>query len=153
MIENWDNYEPFQILMKQDFVFQPSRYEIWIAGKMIENGMCTSEVICTIIEENDEEKAYISFDEINLKNEIISKMIFDEMITATDRIQIATVPEISNDELPYFNIFKTMIGATRSHKIFSSKEPYCCNIFQKNGIIAKITFSFGFPEKLIELYQ
>ena len=50
-------------------------------------------------------------------------------------------------------MFKMTIGATRQSKYFNRNEPYCCNLFIKMGKIAKLTFSFSSPEKLIEFYS
>jgi hypothetical protein len=58
----------------------------------------------------------------------------------------------TNSENMGISMFKMTIGATRDSKHFERNEPYCCNIFLQNGTIAKITFSFSNPEKLIEFY-
>lgn len=153
MTENWDRFEPFKGLQKQEFTFQPCRYETWMGGKMVGSGKATARIHASVLNQDGEEKMLVNFNEVNLKNEIVSEIIFDEFITATDRLQLITIPQVTNGENTAIAMFKMMVGATRNHKNFTQKEPYCCNIFLRNGVISKITFSFSFPEKLIELYQ
>ena len=45
------------------------------------------------------------------------------------------------------------IGATREHYDFGTNEPYVCSIFLVNQKIAKVTFSFVDPDKLIEFFD
>ncbi len=153
MTENWDRFEPFKGLQKQEFTFQPSRYETWMGGKMVGSGRATARIYASISHQDGDEKMLVKFDESNLKNEIVSEIIFDEFITATDRLQLITIPQVTNGENTAIAMFKMMVGATRNHKNFTQKEPYCCNLFLRSGVISKITFSFSFPEKLLELYQ
>ena len=153
MTENWDKFEPFKGLQKQEFTFQPSRYETWMGGKLIGSGKATARIYASVSHQDGDEKMLVKFNESNLKNEIVPEIIFDEFITATDRLQLITIPQVTNGENTAIAMFKMMVGATRNHKNFTQKEPYCCNIFLRNGVISKITFSFSFPEKLLELYQ
>lgn len=153
MTENWDKFEPFKVVKKQGFSFQPSRYETWIDGKIANSGIVRANVIARVLSQNSSEKMCISFNEMNLENEILSELYFDEFVTQRDRLQLITIPNETNSENMAIVLLKMTIGATCQQKDFSSKEPYCCNIFLKNGVTSKITFSFSSPEKLIELYQ
>lgn len=153
MTENWDKFEPFKGVQKQGFSFQPSRYETWIGGKMVNRGIVKANVTARVVNQNSSEKMGISFNEMNLEDEILSELYFDEFVTANDRLQLITIPNETNSENMGIMMFKMTIGATCQQKDFSSKEPYCCNLFLINGAISKITFSFSSPEKLIELYQ
>jgi len=153
MEENWDRFDPFKGVQKQSFSFQPSRYETWIGGKMIDSGITSALLTAKVVMHGNSEKMVVYFNEINLKNELLPELDFDEFITGNDRLQIVTIPNATNSENMGIMMFKMTIGATRQQKNFSSTEPYCCNLFLKNGIISKITFSFSNPEKLIELYQ
>jgi hypothetical protein len=153
MIENWDRFEPFKRVQKQNFSFQPSRFEIWKVGKMIDSGKVSALWTTKVFVQNGAEKMVVNFNEINLKYEISSELYFDEFVTGNDRLQLITIPNETNSENMAIMMFKMTIGATRQQKNFSSIEPYCCNLFLNNGVILKITFSFSNPEKLIELYQ
>ena len=152
MIENWDRFEAFKKIQKQDFVFQPERFETWIGGKMVRNGNTSALLTARVISQSGSEKMAVSFNEANLKNEIAFELIFDEFVTANDRLQMITIPNETNSENVAIMIYKNTIGATRQQKNFSSIEPYCCNLFLKSGVISKISFSFSNPEKLVELY-
>jgi uncharacterized protein YdgA (DUF945 family) len=153
MTENWDKFEPFKGVQKQGFSFRPSRYETWIGGKMVDSGNVSANVSAKVVNQNSSEKMSVTFNEMNLEDEISSELFFDEFVTANDRLQLITIPNETNSENMGIMMFKMTIGATCQQKHFSSIEPYCCNLFLINGVISKITFSFSSPEKLIELYQ
>lgn len=152
MSENWNRFEPFKLLQKAYFTFNPTRFEIWKGGKMIKNGSVESVLYTTVQQYDNEEYMVVNFDEINLANEISSELFFDIFITAADRLQMLTIPNVTNSENIALNMFKMTIGPTRDFKNFNSQEPFCCNLFFKDNQLNKITFSFSNPEKLLELY-
>jgi len=152
VIENWDRFEPFNRIEKQDFSFQPSRFEVWSAGQMIGNGKAFSSVIGTVKEKNGSFLMAISYHETALLNEILEEVFFDEFISSTDRLKLMTIPTETYTENMGLLTLRITYGPTRLQKDFFPKEPYCCNLFLENGLISKISFSFSFPEKLIELY-
>jgi hypothetical protein len=41
----FDTFEPFQEVQKQNFTFNPLRYEIWIGGNMVGSGGTTALVV------------------------------------------------------------------------------------------------------------
>jgi hypothetical protein len=149
----FDKFEPFQGIQKQDFAFQPTRFEIWIGGKMFANGRTNSIIYAKVIKIDDKEKMEVICDNGQLNRELADKNIFDEFITATDRLQLITIPNETNSENMAIMMFKMNIGATRDSKNFNRNEPYCCSLFMQNGRIAKITFSYSNPEKLLEFYS
>lgn len=149
----FDKFEPFLRLNKQDFIFVPNRYEIWMKGQMIGNGNTTSEITAKVSLFDGDEKMEILFDSALLNKELATKNIFDEFITSSDRLQLITIPENTNVENMGITMFKSEIGATRNQKSFNYNEPYCCNVFLQNGAIVKITFSYSNPEKLVEFYN
>ena len=148
----FDKFEPFEVLQKQDFAFHPIRYETWLEGKMIDSGKTNSVINAKVIVVDEEEKMEISFNETKLNNELANKNIYDEFITAKDRLQLITIPDETNNQNMGIQMLKMIIGATRQQKYFNSNEAYCCNLFLQDGIITKVTFSFSNPEKLIEFY-
>lgn len=149
----FDKFEAFQGVQKQDFAFRPTRYETWIGGKMVANGKITSIISARAITLDGAEKMEVTFNHPQLNTELASKNIFDEFVTSSDRLQLITIPNETNTENMGINMFKMTIGATRQSKNFNRNEPYCCNLFMQNGAIAKITFSYSSPEKLIEFYS
>lgn len=149
----FDRFEPFQQLQKQNFAFQPTRYEIWKSGQMVDSGKTTSTIKATTIEQDGSEKMEVTFNDNNLNAELSPKNVFDEFITSTDRLQLITIPDETNNENVAIMMFKMTIGATRQRKNFSNGEPFCCNLFLQNGRIAKVTFSYSNPEKLMAFYQ
>ena len=149
----FDNFEPFLKLQKQNFNFQPNRYEIWMKGQMIGSGQTTSLITAKVAYHDGEEKMEILFDSPLLNKELATKNIFDEFLTSGDRLQLITIPEQTNVENMGITMFKSNIGPTRNQKSFNNNEPYCCNLFLQNGVIAKITFSYSNPEKLVEFYN
>lgn len=149
----FDKFEPFIKLKKQNFLFHSNRYEIWMEGQMIASGKETLSITAKVILESGNEKMEILFDSPKLNHELSTSNVFDEFITSNDRLQLITIPEHTNVENMAISMFKNRLGATRSHKNFSKNEPYCCNVFLQNGVIAKITFAYSNPVKLFEFYN
>ncbi len=149
----FDSFKPFQGVKKINFGFKPTRFEIWKGGKMINNGKTNSLISANVIIQDDFEKTEITFIDSNLNNELSQKNIFDEFVTANDRLQLITIPIETDNEVAGITMFKMALGPTRQRKNFNNSEPYCCNLFLQNGQIVKITFSFSNPEKLLEFYQ
>ena len=78
MTENWDKFEPFKGVQKQGFSFQPSRYQTWIGGKMVDSGIVSANVSAKVVNQNSSEKMSVTFNEMNLESEISSELLFDE---------------------------------------------------------------------------
>jgi hypothetical protein len=148
----FDKFEPFQRIQKQDFAFHPTRYETWKGGKIIDSGKVNTIIYAKVISVDGDEKIEVSFNDTKLNNELANKNVYDEFVTATDRLQLITIPNETNSGNLGIQMFKMTIGATRNLKNFNSNEPYCCNLFLQSGKIAKVTFSYSSPEKLIEFY-
>ena len=153
MTEKWDQFKPFKKVEKQDFTFQPSYFEIWKGGKLVLSSGVSAILSANVIFQDGCERVAINFNEPNLRDEFYPDLIFDDFVTIEDRLLLITIPENSNAETLAFKVFKQTFGPTRFRKNFSSIEPFCCNLFFKGGVLSKITFTFGNPEKLIELYK
>ena len=149
----FDKFEPFQSLQKQDFAFRPTRYETWKGGKMVDSGKVNTVINAKVISVDGDEKMEVTFNDTKLNTELANKNVYDEFVTATDRLQLITIPNETNSENMGIQMFRMTIGATRHRKNFNSNEPYCCNLFLQSGKIAKVTFSYSSPEKLIEFYS
>jgi hypothetical protein len=150
----YDKFKALQILDKQDFGFTPTRYEIWEGGKMTAHGKTKASIIATTTIINGEEKVVVTYNEPGLNPQLALNNTFDEFVTSADRLQLITIPNQTNAENSMaIKMFKMTLGPTRDFKHFNENEPYCCNLFIKEGNIDKITFSFSSPEKLMEFYS
>lgn len=151
-INMYDTFEPFLIMEKENFAFQPTRYQTWIAGKIVSSGATNSVIWGNVVKQDNTEKVEVTFNDANINNEIALKNTFDVFVTSTDRWQLIIIPEETNVQNVAINMCKITIGATRKRKDFNRNEPFGCNLFLQKGIIAKVTFSFSNPEKLIEFF-
>lgn len=150
----YDSFEPFKQLDIQEFNFKPNRFEIWESGQMVNSGETNQIISATEKQTENGKGALITINDSNLFQHISQTNDFDIFMTSKDRLQLVKVPSSGNgDENMGISMFKMTIGATREHTDFNSNEPYCCNLFLQDGRIAKITFSFSTPEKLIEFYS
>lgn len=149
----FDSFEPFKIIQKQDFTFRPTRYEIWKEGKMVDNGKTNSIINASVVNVVGNKVVEVHFDDYKLNNELANRNVYDEFVTGKDRLQLITIPNETNSQNMGIEMFKLTIGYTRQYKSFNSNEPYCCNLFLLNGKIAKVTFSYSSPEKLVEFYS
>ena len=149
----FDKFEPFKRLQKQDFAFRPTSYETWQGGKMVDSGKTNSIINAKVVSVDGDEKMEVTFNDSKLNNELVNINIFDEFVTSNDRLQLITIPNETNSQNMGIHMFQMIIGATRHQKNFNSNEPYCCNLFLLKGKIAKVTFSYSNPEKLVEFYS
>lgn len=151
-MENWDQFEPFEKLEKLGFLFEPSKFEIWSNGNLIESGECFHSIEAKVVLKNGIEKVLVAVSETCLKEQILDEVLFDELFTFSDRLKLVTLPsETFTENLGLANL-RALYGSTRTFKNFFPTEPYCCNLFLIEGKLSKITFSFCLPEKLIEFY-
>lgn len=177
----FDTYNSLEKIYLKSFTFIPTRYEIWMGGKMIDSGKTTSPIIAEVIEDNEMEMIEgqsnspeakmlrniiaeaniefnikimkVSFLDSTINHELAQYNMFDAFHTSNDRLQLITVPSETNSECIGLTMLRTFIGTTRIRKDFNKNEPYCCNIFTTNRLLSKITFSFSNPEKLVAFYS
>lgn len=149
----FDKFEPFKSVQKQNFTFQPTRYELWMGGEMVGSGKVGAVISAKVIKFEGVEKVVVGFSDAKLNGELAENNVFDEFITSNDRLQLVTVPQVTNVENVGIMMFQMNIGATRQRKDFNRNEPFCCNLFLQDGAIAKVTFSYSNPEKLLEFYS
>ena len=154
MQEQFDTFPPLQILEHRNFSFNPTRFELWEKGKMIKSGVgdyflnvhaANSLLLKTTYME-------LEINNKNIENIITYRVMFDKFISQTDRLQMVSVPSTTKTDCIGLVALRNVIGSTREHYDFSENYPFCGNIFLKNGLIAKMTFSFAKPERLLELY-
>jgi hypothetical protein len=151
--EIWDQFEPFEKLEKKGFLFEPSNFEIWSNGNLIESGKCYHSIEARVVLNNGMEKVVVFISETSLKEQILDEVLFDEFYTFSDRLRLVTLPAETFTENFGLVSLRALHGSTRTLKNFFSTEPYCCNLFLVEGKISKITFAFCLPEKLIEFYS
>ena len=156
MSDSFDQFPPFKSALIADFEFRPQRYEVWQNGQKVESGKTTSTIQADVRGRLNQGAADIL---INAEPAVSiihmrKNSVYDICITAGDRLQLLTIPKEENqNECVGLAMCRTNLGATRDKKDFAADEPYCCNLFLKNGRIEKITFSLNHPEKLIEYYK
>ena len=119
---------------------------------MVSSGKTSHLVQADVVQVDGKEKLDVSFGDTSLHNELAKSNIFDEFVTAKDRLQLITIPAQTNAQNMGIMGFQMILGSTRQQKNFNRNEPYCCNLFMQQGSIAKVTFSYSNPEKLLEFY-
>ena len=149
----FDNFESYKSVSKQNFSFHPSRFEMWIGGEMVRDGATNQSINAKPVIIDNVQKMEITFNDVSLSNELAQNNIFDEFVTANDRLQLLILPAKTNVENTGIMFLKMILGATREIKNFNRNEPFCCNLFLQKGIIVKVTFSYSNPEKLLEFYK
>ena len=149
----FDKFQPFNRLIKSDFNFQPTRYEVCMNGEVIASGETSSIIQGHAVTNEDREQVRVTFVDFALMFDITPMNFFDEFVTSTDRLQLVTIPdEIDNSSLVIAPL-KMLIGSTRKSKHFKHNEPYCCNIFLLQGNIAQMDFVFSNPQRLMKFYN
>lgn len=159
MSEKFDSLPAYKNAMIADFVFRPSRYEVWQDGELIDSGNVDSPLRANVRGKRGQfNKAaadiLIDVGPASSIDHICSESSYDICITAGDRVQLITIPEEENEnESVGLASSRLMLGSTRKAKTFNKDEPFCCNLFFIDGNIVKVSFSISHPEKLIEFYN
>lgn len=136
-----------------EFGFQPTRYEDWMGGQMVASGPTRSPIFARKKQLDGEERIEIGFNDPTLGGKLAATNVFDVFVTGKDRLQLVTIPAEPEAGVAAVSMFQQLVGITRPYKAFGANEPYCCNLFLKEGRIDKLTFSFSNPERLLEFYQ
>ena len=149
----YDTFVPFIEVKKYNFIFKPKRFEIWMNGKMVDNGNTNSIIKGEVINVDLHELVEVTFNDVSLHGELTQKNLFDEFSSLNDRLILITVPQETNASNSFLDMRRITSGATRQRKNFDRNEPFACNLFFMNKNIHLVTFSFSNPEKLIEFYS
>lgn len=142
-------------LKKKNFSFKPIRYEVWQNGKRTSFGKTNTTIEATVITSIDTEKSAVCIvlNDDKLNPLILNKFEFDRYISKSDRIMLLTIPKNESiTDCRGLKISRNFDGVTRDKKIFNELEPFASSIYTVNSIISKMTFSFNYPERLIEFY-
>jgi hypothetical protein len=157
-------YQKFQAGLLVDridpFVFKSNRFEIWKNGGLVKSQELSNHISIStsLSSKNDFRLMNIKFlTQNHLIEYIKSDLCFDCSYYGTDRMIGATIPSVSNnDKIESYSIFKSLAiiitGFTRGEKNFEPNEPYACSLFLIDDLPAKLTFSNGLMETLIEFY-
>lgn len=150
--DNWPSFLDFSF---QEFSFSVDRYKEWVAGRMISSGATHFNVYFKY----DKNGFFSNKVSIEVKVEgnpfpqkLLSNFKFDRAITSGDRILFYIAAEESNVQNTSVMMLANIIGSTRHSKFFESNEPVLASVFTINQNVAKVSFSFGNPDRLIELY-
>ena len=76
----------------------------------------------------------------------------DRASTNGERIMFYIAAEQTNVQNTALLMLSSMLGYTRDYKYYDSNEPIFASVFTINHNVAKVSFSFGNPDRLIEFY-
>lgn len=153
MDPQFDRFPSLQPIEFIEFDFAPDRFEVWQAGKMVNQGITFGRIEARKRNTSQGELMSISLSSLNVSKYLSSTQNFDQFIANGDRLMYVTIPERFNVSSTALNILQFTIGSTRDWKEFSTTDAYCCSLFLLNGRLKKVTFSVPEPETLIEFYS
>lgn len=152
----FDNWPPFQDFSFQEFEFPVDRYEEWVAGQMISSGPAHFIVRFKYNTGGFFTKKIsidVKIDGNPFLQKILSNFKFDRATTSGDRILFYIAAEESNIQNTSVMMLSNLVGSTRRTKYFDSNEPVLGSVFTINKKnVAKVSFSFGNPDRLIEFF-
>lgn len=151
----FDNWPMFQDFSFQEFHFPVDRYEEWEPGRIVASG----EVHFNIRFKYNSGGLFsrktsidVLLDNNPMPKKIISSVKFDRATTNGERILFYIAAEQTNVQNTALLMLSSMLGYTRDHKYYDSNEPIFASVFTINHNVAKVSFSFGNPDRLIEFY-
>ena len=149
------NYPMFQDFSFQEFNFPVDRYEEWRDGRSVASGELNFNIRFKYNSSGFFTRK-ISID-VQLENnpmrgKILSTLQFDKAITNGDRIMFYVAAEQTNVQNPALEMLSSLLGYTRDSKHYDYNEPIFASVFTINHNVAKVSFSFGNPDRLIEFY-
>ena len=151
----FDNWPPFQDFSFQEFHFPVERYEEWEAGRIVASGEVHFN-ICFKYNQGGFLSRKVSIDVLlegnPMSKKIVSQMKFDRATTSGERILFYIAAEQTNVQNASLAMLSSILGFTRNYKYYDSNEPIFASVFTINHNVAKVSFSFGNPDRLIEFY-
>lgn len=151
----FDNWPPFQDFSFQQFQFPVDRYEEWKAGRMVASGEVHFNIFFKYNKGgflNRKVGIDVLIDRNPMPKKIISQMKFDRATTSGERILFYIAAEQTNVENASLSMLSSVLGYTRGNKYYDSNEPIFASVFTINHNVAKVSFTFGNPDRLIEFY-
>lgn len=153
-MNNFDNWPPFQDFSFQEFSFPVDKYVVWQDGQIIDSGDVNFRVYFKYSGGNFfSRKVSIDVSIANnpISQTLLSRFTFDRATTSGDRILFYIAAESSNVQNPSVNMLASLLGYTRSRKDYARNEPVVASVYTINQNVAKVSFSLGNPDRLIEL--
>lgn len=154
-MEQFDNWPMFQDFSFQKFHFPVDKFKEWEAGRIVASG----EVHFNIRFKYNKGGLFsrqtsidVKLDENPMPQKILSSVKFDRATTNGDRILFYVAAEQTNVQNTALTMLSSMLGYTRGYKYYDSNEAYFASVFTINHNVAKVSFSFGNPDRLIEFY-
>lgn len=154
-MSQFDNWPRFQNFSFQEFHFPVERYEEWEDGRIVASGEVhfiirfkynAGGIFCRKISIN------VTLDNNPMTKKIMSKVEFDRATTNGERILFYVAAEQTNVQNASLAMLSSMLGYTRKYKNYDSNEPIFASVYTINHNVAKVSFSFGNPDRLIEFY-
>ena len=151
----YDKFPAFQSFQASHTFFKASRYETWQNQKMVDGGACET-VIEFMPGHKPNGQPTTLFRVINngvRSADINTDFDLDTNFSQNDRLTLATIPQVERGESLGIVGVRNMIGITDPAAVIKGNVPYCGNMFNKLGILVKMSFSFSQPDKLVELFS
>lgn len=154
-MSQFDNWPSFQDFSFRGFTFPVDRYEEWEAGRIIASGEINFN-ICFKYNSGGFFRRKTSIDVVLENNpipqKIMSSVNFDKATTNGDRILFYVAAKQTNVQNTALDTLSLILGYTRGSKYYDSKEPIFASVFTINHDVAKVSFSFANPDRLIDFF-
>lgn len=152
IMDKWPNFLAFTF---KEFPFPVDRYIEYVDGNVVSEG----EIHFMIKFKqhnggNYHQEGLITVDLENnpLENKILSHFEFDNCVTMGDRLMFYINAEQSNVEDVAIQMVGMLMGTTREEKNYVENEPIIGNVFTVDYKVARVSFRFVNPDRLIEFY-
>ena len=155
IMAQFDNWPMFLDFSFQEFHFPVDRYEEWEAGKLVASGEVHFDIRFKYNNGglfSRKTSIDVQLDNNPMPQKIISCVKFDRATTNGERILFYIAAEQTNVQNTALLMLSSMLGYTRDYKYYDSNEPIFASVFTINHNVAKVSFSFGNPDRQIEFY-
>ena len=157
----YDRFKPYQLVKLTDFTFEPTRFEVWQKGQMINSGETKCSISMKMLQPSEINPSCIkaNFENNNISEEIESESAFDFIFTMSDRIMMTTISKTSNiDSYDDYWVFKSSFPSnfqfpTRNTMQYEKNQPFACALFLSNQKLKQLAFYLGASQKLVRFYE
>lgn len=150
---NYMKFEPMKVLEAFEFEFHSSKFKVWEAGKIIDEGNELN-IFTNRLNKNPERNMKTNLLTINNSNfkYLTNSVELDITMTGPDNIFLITLPkQYEPSGNTSIEMFKNTIGNSREKKTFQKYEPYVAKLFlTEETEILKLSFTLVHPKLLIE---
>jgi hypothetical protein len=136
----------------KDSIFFPNQFEVWAKSKLLRKENFFSSIEIRIKAANNEKIFQVLFSDKTIEDEIYNEVTFEVIITSLYSVRLLTIPKETYTENDTLINYRSLYGITREHKDFLPNEPFCCDLYFRNGQLEKMAFLFSRPEKLMEFF-